>query len=333
MSKFRFLTAVITTVFLTVFLCTATAAISIPQPSADYYVYDEVEAISEETREQIITQNEKLFYSTGSQIVFTVVETIGDTDIRDYTKKMFVEWDIGDSEKHNGILVLIAIKEDNYWVIPGTGIDDKLTTDKLKSMTDNYLEPYFLSKDYDRGVRTLFDKLSEEVAGIYGEDLTKVVLPEGGIDPNGNPRESDSSVGTVLLTIFLVIVGIAILAVVGLIVFRNISESRYRRKNYKPAVRLAPGQKRLPAARPPRQNPNNQGVPRQGMPRQNPNGQRPAQRPAAAQGQNQRMPARQNPMPMQNQGAQRQGAVPRQNQGMPRPNQGMPRQNPRNRQG
>ncbi len=325
MNKFRFFAVIAATVLLTVFLCAPLSASTIPQPSDCFYVYDEADIISEETEEYIIAQNDKLFYSTGSQIVFVAMKNIGDTHIRDYSKKLFTEWSIGDTERQNGVLVLITTENENYWVLQGIGIDDDLTSAKLKSMTDNYLEPYFLSKDYDKGIKILFDNLTAAVADIYDEDLSKVVLPEGGIDPNGNPKgASGSSIGSVVITIFIVIVIIAIIAVIGLMIYRNLSESRYRRKNYKPSVRLAPDAGRLPSGRPPRQNVTaprqNMNVPRQNMnvPRQNMNVPR----------QNMNVPRQNMNVPRQNVNVPRQNVnVPRQNMNVPRQNMNVPRQN------
>ena len=263
--------------------CCITSVAAIPEPSESFYVYDEADVISEESEKHIVSMNKKLEQATGAQIVIAAIKTTNGESIKEYAEKMYTEWEIGDSDKLNGLLVLLVIDDDNYWIMPGTGIDDKLTLKEIKALFDNYLEPYFKEKDYDRGAITFFDKLLVEFEGIYDIKLDNVTVDDG------------SGIGTVILIIFIIVLAVAVLGFIVFVIVRNISYSKYRVGTRKPAVKIPPEAR---ANQPPRIAPSGT------MPRQN--GTMPRQ--------NGTMPRQNGTMPRQN------GAMPRQNGAVPRQN-------------
>ena len=136
-------------------LCAAALAADIPEPTY-------------ETEGHIVFCNELLDDACGAQIVFVTVDTVGNESIDDYALALYNDWQIGDARKHNGVLVLLAIDDDDYYALTGTGLDLELSAGILKEYVDEYLEPDFADRDYDEGARKLFDALFERVADICG---------------------------------------------------------------------------------------------------------------------------------------------------------------------
>ena len=153
-------------------LCAAALAADIPEPTEDFYVYDGANVLTYETEGHIVFCNELLDDACGAQIVFVTVDTVGNESIDDYALALYNDWQIGDARKHNGVLVLLAIDDDDYYALTGTGLDLELSAGILKEYVDEYLEPDFAERDYDEGVRKLFDALFERVADICGADVT-----------------------------------------------------------------------------------------------------------------------------------------------------------------
>ena len=153
-------------------LCAAALAADIPEPTEDFYVYDGANVLTYETEGHIVFCNELLDDACGAQIVFVTVDTVGNESIDDYALALYNDWQIGDARKHNGLLVLLAIDDDDYYALTGTGLDLELSAGILKEYVDEYLEPDFADRDYDEGVRKLFDALFERVADICGADVT-----------------------------------------------------------------------------------------------------------------------------------------------------------------
>ncbi len=153
-------------------LCAAALAADIPEPTEDFYVYDGANVLTYETEGHIVFCNALLDDACGAQIVFVTVDTVGNASIDDYALALYNDWQIGDARKHNGVLVLLAIDDDDYYALTGTGLDLELSAGILKEYVDEYLEPDFAERDYDEGVRKLFDALFERVADICGANVT-----------------------------------------------------------------------------------------------------------------------------------------------------------------
>ena len=136
--------------------------------SDSFYVADEADVISSDTEKYIIEKNAELENLCGGQIVVVAVDFLDGMDIEDYAYKLFKDWQIGDEDRDNGILLLLAIGEENYWCMQGKGLEGALTSGDIDDILWNYLEDDFASGDYDSGVRSVFDALYDSVADIYG---------------------------------------------------------------------------------------------------------------------------------------------------------------------
>ena len=141
--------------FVLMFFSVSVNAIS--ERPANNYVGDFSNVLSEETERHIISLNDDLFNKTGAEIVVVTVDFIEGYDIEEYCYQIFNEWGIGDSTRNNGLLILLAIEEDNYYALQGYGLEDSLDSGKISDMLYEYLEKDFAAKNYDSGVIKVFD--------------------------------------------------------------------------------------------------------------------------------------------------------------------------------
>jgi uncharacterized protein len=89
----------------------------------------------------------------------------------EYANALFDSWKIGDATKNNGILVLLAISDSDYYTQEGTGLERNLPTSDLSAMWNQYLEPDFAAGNYSAGASKYFDALFERLVTIYGANL------------------------------------------------------------------------------------------------------------------------------------------------------------------
>lgn len=195
------------------------AAVNIPKPSKLFYVSDFAGVLSEETRNGIVNANVELNEKTGAQIVVATVDFLNDADIEDYSYAMFNEWGIGSKDKNNGVLLLLAIGEENYYCVQGSGIESDLTSGDIKSILMEYLEPDFAAQQYDAGVRKTFTALVNWFESEYNTTITGTtaapVKPNNGYQGGGGAYEgtkSRSSGSSGFGTIIFFIIMIAILS-------------------------------------------------------------------------------------------------------------------------
>ena len=165
----RFVSALLLILVLAASPLAATAALGgVIGQSDSFYVADYADVITADTEQYIIEKNADLEQLCGGQIVVAAVDFLDGMDIEDYAYKLFSDWEIGDADKKNGVLLLLAIGEENYWCMQGRGLENKLTSGDIDDILWDYLEEDFAAGDYDAGVRSVFDALYDRIADIYG---------------------------------------------------------------------------------------------------------------------------------------------------------------------
>ena len=226
-------------------LLTAASALAAPkvvQPTEDFYVNDSANVLSDEVEGLIVLNNDKLYAACGAQIVFVTVPTTGTASIEDYAYTLFNSWGIGSSDKNNGILLLMAIDDDDYWLMQGKGLHDYITSGDLDDMLYNDLEPDFAAKDYSAGAEKLFTALFEAVVRVYDLNLTldttlyedyRAVRSESAYTPSAAPRNSDDSEdAAIILWVVVIVLIIALITIVN--------SFRRRRRVYRGGMGMPP---------------------------------------------------------------------------------------------
>ena len=150
-----------------VFWTAMPALAAVPQRPANKYVLDEAGVLSSATEREIIKENEELFEECGAEIVIVAVDFLGGKDIEDYANDLFNTWGIGSSQRNNGILLVLAIGEENYYATTGYGLEDYFDGAKFQELFDDYLEEDFAAGRYDEGVEAFFDEVLDEVEDYY----------------------------------------------------------------------------------------------------------------------------------------------------------------------
>lgn len=193
-------------------------ALAVVDPPANTYVGDYAGVLSDSTEQHIIEQNDILSAATGGAIVVITVDFLDGLTIDDYAYQIFNDWGIGSASEKNGLLLLLAIGEDDYYALQGTGLESALPSSKLADYLDDYLEDDFAAGDYDAGVRKVFDTFYGWYESYYGS--LSAGTADGQRYPQSNPggsyyepapqapvrRGGGLLIGVVVLLIVLVIV-------------------------------------------------------------------------------------------------------------------------------
>ena len=192
-------------------------AYTIPEPSDDLYVSDYADVIDREVEEEIINANLELEEKNGVQIAVVTVDFLDGANIEDYAYDLFNQWGIGSAESNNGVLLLLAIGEDNYYCLAGDGLSNLLSAGRIKLLLNEYLEPDFASGDYSAGVSKTFNAIYDLVKDSSGAPIIQEPIYNSN-SSSGTSSHRSSSVG-----IFSLLLGIFVLIVVFSIVLSFIS--------------------------------------------------------------------------------------------------------------
>lgn len=217
-------------VLLTLTLLAPAAMAVVPDRPDNRYVLDSAGVLSDQTEKTIIKKNEELFNQCGAEVVIVAVDFLGGQDIDDYAEELFNLWGIGSSERNNGILLVMAIAEDNYYALSGYGIEDYFNGAKFRTLLDDYLEDDFAAGRYDEGALAFFKAVVDELDSYYAG--------QGGVPPEddsddydiGGYYEEDSffprlSLVSLIARVISVVVRVVIVVVILLVIFavlRNI---------------------------------------------------------------------------------------------------------------
>ena len=136
------------------------------------FCLDNANVLSEDLEGEIYFSNVLLSEACGAEFEVVTLKTTGNEAIDDYAYELFNDWKIGDANKNNGFLLLLAIDDNDYYAMPGTGLQSKFTSGTIKQYFDRYLESDFASGNYEAGVRKFFEAAFERIADTYSANVT-----------------------------------------------------------------------------------------------------------------------------------------------------------------
>lgn len=197
-------------------------------PPANGYVADLAGVLESDTVEHIVSKGQTLTDSTGAAIVVVTVDFLNGMDINDYALELFNDWGIGDAEKDNGLLILLAIGEDNYAILQGEGIQSALPTSTLGEYADRYLEDDFAAGDYDTGVNRIFDAFYVWFETYYAGQGWQ---SPAGVGSHTQPQEEDDTPYAVI-GFFSVLTAAIIGLIIVIIAIESVRQSVYSRRAF-----------------------------------------------------------------------------------------------------
>ena len=130
--------------------CSSPAA-SLPEFTAP--VVDSIGRVSAEVETQINSELISFQQSGGPQIAVAVIDTTGNATPENYSIDLARSWGIGDKEKDNGVLLLIALEDRTLRIEVGSGVEGELTDVTAGRIVDSVMLPRLRANDVDGAVR------------------------------------------------------------------------------------------------------------------------------------------------------------------------------------
>ncbi|MBW4080726.1 TPM domain-containing protein [Paenibacillus sp. S150] len=149
----------------------SSAQTAVPDHTASFYVNDFANVIDAKTENYMVNYGVRLHQKDGAQVVLVTVDSTNGISMEEYATSLFNSWGVGSADKNNGVLVLLSIKDDDYWAVPGKGLESALNGNKLSQILSESLEPDFARKDYSAGARKTYGALVQSLGGIYSETI------------------------------------------------------------------------------------------------------------------------------------------------------------------
>jgi uncharacterized protein len=105
--------------------------------------------------------------STSTQIAIAIIETLDGNERADYTIKLANKWGIGQKDKRNGLLIMVAKQERKMFVATGYGVEAKLPDAIIKRIEQRYMVPAFKGGNYYQGLNDGTDAMMQFLSGEF----------------------------------------------------------------------------------------------------------------------------------------------------------------------
>jgi uncharacterized protein len=139
---------------------TSTEGINIPKaPTNNIYVQDYAKVLTQDTTDYIMKYSTELNHLTGAQICVVTIDSLQGKDIKNYANELFRSWGIGDKDKNNGVLILLAVNDHKARIEVGRGIEGDLTDIESGRVLDNVSQKYFKVAKYDEGIKEAYNQI------------------------------------------------------------------------------------------------------------------------------------------------------------------------------
>lgn len=147
------------------------AAAAVPAHSEAFYVNDFANVIDAKTENYMVNYGVKLYQKTGAQVVLVTVDSTNGMSMEKYATSLFNSWGVGSADKNNGVLLLLSIKDDDYWAVPGKGLEKELSNNVISGILSASLEPDFAAKKYSAGANKTYGAFIQKLGGSYSETV------------------------------------------------------------------------------------------------------------------------------------------------------------------
>lgn len=122
-------------------------------------VVDQAGIIPQAAAARISAKLEALQSKSGIQFVVATVKSLEGDDIAPYANALFRAWGLGEKEKNNGVLLLVAPNERRARIEVGYGLEGTLTDALSKIIITNAMVPRFKAGDFAGGIERGVDDI------------------------------------------------------------------------------------------------------------------------------------------------------------------------------
>jgi len=152
------------------FSFTSFANITDSFPKLSGRVVDNANLLSQSQRDsltQILKAHEE---KTSNQIVVLTLNSLDGYEIADYSYQLGRYWQIGQKDKNNGVLLVIALNDKKLRIEVGYGLEGALTDKISHEIIEYTLKPKFRASQYYSGIQSAVNKIIQAINGEYKND-------------------------------------------------------------------------------------------------------------------------------------------------------------------
>ena len=143
----------ISTFLMLLLLLISAPLFAIEVPALKGRVNDYAKIIRDSDEREIEEYLAALDQSTGIQLAVLTMPSLEGDDIASFGIRVADKWKLGDKDKDNGAILIVAYAEHDLRIEVGDGLEGSLTDAKCGLILRNVIVPEFKNGDYSEGIR------------------------------------------------------------------------------------------------------------------------------------------------------------------------------------
>ena len=128
------------------------------------YVVDQAHLLRPDTKQSLEGLLAKLQDATTDQVKVLTVPTLGGEDVFPFAQRHYQLWKLGQKNKSNGALIVVAVQERKIRIHTGYGLEGALPDSWCGSLSREAAEKYFRAGNYNDGINFMTVAVVNKVA-------------------------------------------------------------------------------------------------------------------------------------------------------------------------
>jgi uncharacterized protein len=145
------------------------SALALDFPALTGRVVDEAGILDPATRASLTQKLAELEAKTTDQLVVVTLKSLQGTSIEDFGVELGRRWRIGQKDKNNGALLIVAPSERRVRIEVGYGLEGALTDAVSRLIIENAITPRFRAGDFAGGISRGVDDIISVLTGDAAE--------------------------------------------------------------------------------------------------------------------------------------------------------------------
>jgi uncharacterized protein len=156
--------------FLTLFTFSVNAQRFPENPKPVHLVVDEAYVLAGFERTNLENKLVAFDDSSSNQIAVVIIKSLEGYDIASYSFALAKKWGIGQADKDNGVLVLVAHEDKKMFIATGYGLEGAIPDAIAKRIVENYMKPAFRQNNFYKGLDEATTVLMGLASGEFNEN-------------------------------------------------------------------------------------------------------------------------------------------------------------------
>ena len=179
-------------------------ALALDFPALSGRVVDDAGVLDEGTRAALTQKLAEFEAKTTDQFVVVTLKSLQGTSIEDFGVELGRHWQIGQRDKNNGVLLIVAPNERKVRIEVGYGLEGALTDAVSRLIIENGITPRFRAGDFAGGITRGVDDIISVLSGDAEEWKARAARRPDTVSPTDSTR--NDSIWPVIWVVLVVMV-------------------------------------------------------------------------------------------------------------------------------